>query len=93
MLLRGTQKKILYVKSTGGTVFDEAFFVLKDGREDEVSAGDIIGEANRIIEEHTARTGKKKERCEKTFPPFLLFLFGMCLSAALFFTFYFCYLK
>lgn len=92
--MRGTQKKILYVKSTGGAVFDEAFFVLKDGREDDGGfSGDILGEANRIIEEHTARGGQKKECGERGISPALFFLSGMLLSAALFFAFYFFFLK
>ena len=83
MMLRGTQKKVVYVKNTGGAVFEEAFFVLKDERGKGISSDDMIGEANRIIAEHTARGGIREEKSGKIFPAWLFFLFGMLLSLAI----------
>jgi hypothetical protein len=56
--MRGYQKKVIYVKNPGSAVFEEAYFVLS---EKEMGKGDvdIIGEANRIIEENTERGEKR----------------------------------
>ena len=79
-MVRGTQKRIVYVKNTGGAVFEEAFFVVKDGKESGLSDGDMLGEATRIIEEHAVRSGRREEERRKNFPAWLFFLFGMLLS-------------
>ena len=81
-MVRGTQKRIVYVKNTGGAVFEEAIFVVKDGKEPGLSDGDMIGEATRIIEEHAVRSGRREEERRKNFPAWLFFLFGMLLSLA-----------
>ena len=81
-MVRGTQKRIVYVKNTGGTVFEEAIFVVKDGKEPGLSDGDMLGEATRIIEEHAVRSGRREEERRKNFPAWLFFLFGMLLSLA-----------
>lgn len=79
-MVRGTQKRIVYVKNTGGAVFEEAIFVVKDGKESGLSDGDMLGEATRIIEEHAVRGGRREEEQRKNFPAWLFFLFGMLLS-------------
>lgn len=81
-MVRGTQKRIVYVKNTGGAVFEEAIFVVKDGKETGLSDGDMLGEATRIIEEHAVRSGRREEERRKNFPAWLFFLFGMLLSLA-----------
>ena len=81
-MVRGTQKRIVYVKNTGGAVFEEAIFVVKDGKEPGLSDGDMLGEATRIIEEHAVRSGRREEERRKNFPAWLFFLFGMLLSLA-----------
>ena len=50
-MLRGCQKKIVFLKNTGSKVFDEAYFVISD-KGKESSSPDLIREANRIIEEN-----------------------------------------
>lgn len=51
-MVRGCQKKIIYLKNTDSEVFDEAYFVVKD---DTSSYGldecDMIKEVNRILDE------------------------------------------
>lgn len=51
-MVRGCQKKIIYLKNTGSEVFDEAYFVISDK---ELSSGmdecDMVEEANRILNE------------------------------------------
>jgi hypothetical protein len=47
-MIRGAQKRIVVIKTADSSVFEEAYFVLKKGRE--TSEGDMVREANRIIE-------------------------------------------
>ena len=50
-MVRGCQKKIIYLKNTGSDVFDEAYFIINDkalSSEDDV---DMVKEANRILDE------------------------------------------
>ena len=51
-MLRGCQKKIVFLKNTGSKLFDEAYFVISDNAsEDKICDSDMITEANRIIDE------------------------------------------
>ena len=51
-MVRGCQKKIIYLKNSGSTLFEEAYFVIKnDSQYEEISECDMIEEANRIINE------------------------------------------
>ena len=56
-MLRGCQKKIVFLKNTGSKLFDEAYFVISD-KAKESAPPDLIKEANRIIEENVL--GKEK---------------------------------
>ena len=52
-MLRGCQKKIVFLKNTGSKIFDEAYFVISDKENiRDVTEPDLIAEANRIIEEN-----------------------------------------
>lgn len=56
--MRGCQKRVVYMKNPGSPVFEEAYFILSG--EGEVRGDeDIIGEANRIIEENMTKKEKK----------------------------------
>ena len=51
-MVRGCQKKIIYLKNTGSEVFDEAYFVVNDktlGKD--IAECDMVLEANRILDE------------------------------------------
>ena len=51
-MVRGCQKKIIYLKSTGSEVFDEAYFVVSDKAPDENKGEcNMVEEANRILNE------------------------------------------
>ena len=51
-MVRGCQKKIIYLKNSGSNLFEEAYFVIKnDSQYEEMSECDMIEEANRIINE------------------------------------------
>ncbi len=49
-MVKGYQKKVVFLKNTGSEFFDEAYFVVCDSPSTH-SEGDIISEANRIIDE------------------------------------------
>ena len=57
--MRGTQKRVVYLKNTGSDMFDEAYFIIKEKTEQlfTQSGDDLIKEANRIISEQTVRRG------------------------------------
>jgi hypothetical protein len=51
-VLRGCQRKIVFLKNTGSKLFDQAYFVISDKADrDGICSTDMIAEANRIIEE------------------------------------------
>ena len=51
-MVRGCQKRIIYLKNSGSNLFEEAYFVIKNTSQcEEVSECDMIEEANRIIDE------------------------------------------
>ena len=52
--MRGSEKKVIYVKDTGSKLFEEAYFVLRRGvseSADGSDAADMVREASRIVEE------------------------------------------
>ena len=60
--MRGTQRRVIYLKNTGSDMFDEAYFVIKENApRTDMPAGenDLIKEADRIINEHIGRKSKK----------------------------------
>ena len=50
-MVRGCQKKIIYLKNTDSDVFDEAYFILSDNVPKASGECDMIKEANRILGE------------------------------------------
>ena len=51
-MLKGYQKKIVFLKNTGSKIFDEAYFVISEkANDDRMCDTDMIDEANRIISE------------------------------------------
>jgi hypothetical protein len=78
MKLKGSEKRIVCMKSAGSRLFCEAFFVLRD---DAPPSGeqDMLREANRILEENILRTPPSRH----TGWAFLLaaFLLGAIFSA------------
>ena len=50
--MRGSEKKIIYVKDTGSKIFEEAYFVIRrgvDGEDCRPSENDMVREATRIV--------------------------------------------
>ena len=50
-MVRGCQKKIVYLKNTGSEVFDEAFFVVKENTSEIIEECDMVKEATKILNE------------------------------------------
>lgn len=51
-MVRGCQKKIIYLKNPNSEVFEEAYFVVKDTQLcDKTDECDMVEEANRILDE------------------------------------------
>ena len=74
--MKGYQKRVIYLKNTGSHIFDEAVFFVK-GENDlkELGKGDMVNEANRIIEESLGKLdtqGRGSGRFLGFFAPFLL---------------------
>lgn len=52
LLVRGYQKRVIYLKNTGSPLFDEAYFIVsREGEATGLARGDMVYEANRIIDE------------------------------------------
>ena len=49
-MVKGYQKRVVFMKNTGSEFFDEAYFVVCDAYMDK-NEEDMISEANRIIDE------------------------------------------
>lgn len=51
-MIRGAQKKIVVIKDTKSGIFDEAYFILKNGAEPTgaLTFDDMVSECSRIIE-------------------------------------------
>ena len=59
--MRGYQKKVIHLKNPGSAIFEEAFFVLKDDKDETIENDSVIREANRIIEENAlAKDGEAR---------------------------------
>ena len=81
-MIKGCQKKIIYLKNTESGLFDEAYFVVsRDGGAAGAGETDMINEAKRIIEgasEQECITKKKKRKS--------IWFFSLgCVCATLFF--------
>ena len=51
-MIKGCNKRVIVMKDTGNDVFEEAFFILKpEASKARLSEGDIIKQANRILEQ------------------------------------------
>ncbi len=61
-MVRGYQRKIVFLKNTGSKMFEHAYFVLSESAEYErISDEDMIAEANRIIEENIYENDEEKQ--------------------------------
>ena len=64
-MIKACQKKILYVVGAEESMFETAYFVLRENSDEAYSGGDdILKEADRIINERLPTVKKKKKRLE-----------------------------
>ncbi len=57
-MVKGCERRVVHLKNTDSAMFEEAFFLLKDEKNEKPpSHGMMVREANRIIEENTTRGG------------------------------------
>ena len=62
-MVRGCQKKIIYLKNTGSEVFEEAYFLISDkGDTESIDEDDMIEEAGRILDECISYDTENKKR-------------------------------
>ena len=77
-MVRGCEKRVVRLQKPDSRWFDEVFFVLKDDPAVAFSAaGDIVTEANRLLEE----VAVQRPRRRRGRLPVLPFLCGAALSA------------
>ena len=60
-MVRGCQRKVIFLKNTESKIFSEAYFIVDDRARD-ASESDMVREANRIIDENLAHTTVSGER-------------------------------
>lgn len=64
--MRGCERKIIMLKGTDSEIFDEAYFLIRRDFKESVRGGEMVSEAQRIVEcnttKHRRARGKKRER-------------------------------
>ena len=81
-MIKGCQKRMIFIKNTGCDLFDEAYFVLKnDIPTSQENENDIIRTATAIINEHEYPLNKKKNGKKVRFNGALIFAVGALCGA------------
>lgn len=71
-MLKGCQRKIIVMKNTGSSIFEEAYFVIREtATKAHISEIDMITEANRIIKENGISTGQLRKQTKLNCPAFV----------------------
>lgn len=65
-MIKGSERRMIYIRDTGSNLFREAYFVLRENAPAS-SEKDMIAEAERIIRERFVPGAVKKRRDKKTF--------------------------
>ena len=61
-MVKGCERRVVHLKNTDSALFEEAFFLLKDEKNEKPpSQAAMVREANRIIEENITRKGVHEE--------------------------------
>ena len=84
IIVRGCQKKVIFLKNTGSHLFDEAYFIVSRACEDaRIVEGDMVCEANRIIDESLGiyGSGRKRGGAGRMLSFLFPFLLGVLISA------------
>jgi hypothetical protein len=84
--VRGSEKKIIYVKDTGSKIFEEAYFVIRRGvdeGEGRPSENDMVREATRIVTQNSAAYPAARRRSRWRMK-LLAFLAGAAAATSIF---------
>lgn len=77
-MFKGYRRKVVVIKNPSSKLFDSAYFVLREGRDDSVMR-DMVEEASKIIEENSV-TGKHAVSAKR----FFSFSLGFALASIIF---------
>ena len=61
-MIKGTRRQIIMLNTGHHRYFDAAYFILREGAENDRARTDILSEANRILEEGIRECGKPPKR-------------------------------
>ncbi len=85
-MLKGCQKKIYYMKNTGGKYFEEAYLVLRadlpEGRSEASYTTDLAAEAERIVRDAACFYKAEKSRSKIRLSRGMSFALGAASSSA-----------
>ncbi len=74
-MIKGAQKQMIVLRTGNSPYFDEAYFVLRrEVHSERANRGDILTEANKILEENTKGT---KQHSRRRAVGWLLFVAGL----------------
>lgn len=80
-MIKGCERRIIYIRDTGSAVFKEAYFVLRDGAPS-VPEQSMVAEAERIIRERTQPHSFEKKKSPT--PDRKNFIAGFLVAAGVF---------
>jgi hypothetical protein len=84
MAIKGCSRQMIVLNGTGSSMFETAYFIIKnDADMHRCSHGDMMREANRIIEENTFPVCSEARRFSKVRYRWLFFAAGVLLGASL----------
>jgi hypothetical protein len=90
-MVKGCERRVVYLKNTDSMVFEEAFFVMKDAKtEKPPSSTEMVREANRILSENMTVEGMLREPSSPSLSlkqACLSFLSGVVFSSGIFLLF------
>ncbi len=78
-MVKGARKNIVILKNTGSELFEEAHFILREGKICHTEL-DLLREANRILEENKEETKKRSGAALRALSFLLPFLLGASLA-------------
>ena len=62
-VMKGCQKKVIFIKNTESRIFDEAYFIIsRESEKSYLSEENLVSEANRIIERSLSECESKAEK-------------------------------
>ncbi len=77
-MYKGYKRKVIVVRDTDSSLFESAYFLLRDGGED-FSVKDMVKEASRII-----RDKSEEEKCPVSVKKFFTFSVGCAITSVIF---------